>query len=62
MIIKIVQGETMKSGIGNRVAELRKQEGLSQEEFAEIMGVSRQTISCWENGFYRPRVCCLGSR
>lgn len=49
----------MKSGIGNRVAELRKQEGLSQEEFAEIMGVSRQTISCWENGFYRPREACL---
>ena len=44
----------MKSRIGNRVAELRKQEGLSQEEFAEIMGVSRQTICNWENGFYRP--------
>lgn len=59
MIIKIVQGEMMKSGIGNRLAELRKQEGLSQEEFAEIMGVSRQTICNWENGFYRPREACL---
>ena len=59
MIIKIVQGEAMKSRIGNRVAELRKQEGLSQEEFAEIMGVSRQTICNWENGFYRPREACL---
>lgn len=59
MIIKIVQGEIMKSGIGNRLAELRKQEGLSQEEFAEIMGVSRQTICNWENGLYRPREACL---
>lgn len=59
MIIKIVQGEMMKSGIGNRLAELRKQEGLSQEEFAEIMGVSRQTICNWENGLYRPREACL---
>lgn len=49
----------MKDRIGNRVAELRKQEGLSQEEFAEIMGVSRQTICNWENGFYRPREACL---
>ena len=49
----------MKSGIGNRLAELRKQEGLSQEEFAEKMGVSRQTICNWENGFYRPREACL---
>lgn len=59
MIIKIVQGEIMKSRIGNRLAELRKQEGLSQEEFAEIMGVSRQTICNWENGLYRPREACL---
>ena len=44
----------MKSRIGNRVAELRKQEGLSQEEFAEIMGVSRQTIYRWENGRGEP--------
>lgn len=49
----------MKSRIGNRLAELRKQEGLSQEEFAEIMGVSRQTICNWENGLYRPREACL---
>lgn len=29
---------------------LRKQAGMSQEELGERLGVSRQTISKWENG------------
>lgn len=33
---------------------LRKQEGLSQEELGERLGVSRQTISKWENGTSYP--------
>lgn len=38
----------------NRIEELRKKEGLSQEEFAKKMFVSRQTISSLENGRYNP--------
>lgn len=34
--------------IGNKIFELRKRIGLSQEELAEKVGVSRQTISKWE--------------
>ena len=33
---------------GNRLYELRKQEGYSQEEVANKLGVSRQSISLWE--------------
>ena len=37
------------NSFGTRLAELRKQAGLSQEEFAELLNVSRQSISKWEN-------------
>ena len=38
----------------NRVEELRKSQGLRQEEFARAIRVSRQTISSIENGRYSP--------
>ena len=34
--------------IGNKILELRKKENLSQEQLAEKMNVTRQTISKWE--------------
>ena len=34
--------------LGNHLFEARKKKGLSQEEVAEKLGVSRQTISKWE--------------
>lgn len=39
---------------GNRLAQLRKEKGLSQEELANRIGVSRQAISKWENGESSP--------
>lgn len=38
----------------NRVVQLRKEMGLSQEEFARALRVSRQTVSSIENGKYNP--------
>lgn len=35
---------------GENVQFLRKQKGLTQEELAEQMAVSRQTVSKWESG------------
>ena len=40
----------------NRLEEIRKQRGIKQEELADAMGVSRQTISSLENGRYNPSV------
>lgn len=40
----------------NRIEELRKQRGIRQEEFAKILGVSRQTISSLETGRYNPSI------
>lgn len=34
-----------------QIKKIRLAKGLEQEEFAEIIGVSRQTISNWETGY-----------
>lgn len=34
--------------LGNKILELRKKSNLSQEQLAEKMNVTRQTISKWE--------------
>ena len=38
----------------NKVEELRKQKGISQENLAKDLRVSRQTISSIETGKYNP--------
>lgn len=40
--------------LGNRLLNLRKKEGLSQEEVADRLGVSRQTVSKWETNQSQP--------
>ncbi len=40
----------------NRIEELRKQNGLKQEELANALEVSRQTIGSLENGRYNPSI------
>ena len=40
--------------IGKKIMDLRKKQGLSQEELAEKVGVARQTISKWELGETSP--------
>ena len=40
----------------NRIEAIRKERGVRQEEFAKLMGVSRQTISSLENGRYNPSI------
>ncbi len=34
----------------DRIQQLRKKAGLSQEELADRVGVSRQAVSKWESG------------
>ena len=40
----------------NKIEEIRKQRGIRQDEFAKLMGVSRQTISSLETGRYNPSI------
>ena len=42
--------------IGKGIAERRKQAGLSQEELARRLGLTRQAVSRWESGAALPTV------
>ena len=43
-------------GFAENLKELRKERGLSQEDLAELLGVSRQAVSKWEQGMGYPEV------
>ena len=40
----------------NRLEALRKQRGINQEQLADALEVSRQTIGSLENGRYNPSI------
>ena len=40
----------------NRIEEIRKEKVIKHEDFAKLMGVSRQTISSLETGKYNPSI------
>lgn len=45
--------------IGDEILKIRKNNKISQEELAEILSVTRQTISNWENGKFYPDIDAL---
>ncbi len=40
--------------IDNRIKKLRLEKNITQEDFADVLGVSRQTIIAIEKGNYTP--------
>ena len=38
----------------NRIEELRKEQGMTQQAMGNALGVSRQTVISLENGKYNP--------
>lgn len=44
---------------GSFLRELRREKGQTQEEFAEVMGVSNRTVSRWETGRNMPDLSLL---
>jgi transcriptional regulator with XRE-family HTH domain len=44
-----------KAAVGKRIAEARKQRGLTQQQLAEICGKQREHIARWESGKVIPR-------
>ena len=48
--------EVTKMTLGQKITELRKTQGLTQEKLSEKLGVSRQTISNWEADSTNPDI------
>lgn len=46
----------MKLTIGENIRNYRRKQDLTQEEFAERLGVSYQSVSRWENGATYPDI------
>ena len=50
----------MVKDIGNRIAELRRERGLNQDELAELATLSRISIARYETGKIEPGAKALG--
>lgn len=49
----------MNETIGNRIAKFRKGKNMTQEELANLLGVSSQAVSKWENDASCPDISLL---
>ena len=45
--------------VGERIQDLRKKEGFSQEKLAEYLNMSRQAVAKWEQNVCEPNLDCL---
>ena len=50
----------MKYEIGNRIRKYRKESGLTQEQLAEKISVTKSRVSNWEQGINRPDADIIG--
>lgn len=49
----------MTENIGVNIAELRREHNMKQDELAEMLGVTPQAVSKWENGASMPDISLL---
>ena len=49
----------MNETIGNRITKYRKAKGMTQEELSNVLGVSAQAVSKWENDASCPDISLL---
>ena len=52
LFVEVIQMDLVQ--IGKFIAELRKEQKLTQEQFGEKIGVTNKTVSRWETGSYLP--------
>lgn len=51
----------MKYEIGSRIRKYRKESGLTQEQLAEKINVTKSRVSNWEQGINRPDADIIGN-
>lgn len=51
-------GKAMKT-VGEKIAELRKQKNMTQEDFGAMLGISAQSVSKWENHVSMPDISLI---
>ncbi len=51
----------MKYRIGNKIRKYRKESGLTQEQLADKINVTKSRISNWEQGINRPYADIIGN-
>lgn len=51
--------ETKAQSLGERIAELRKLKGYTQEEFSSLLDITPQAVSKWENDISCPDITLL---
>ena len=49
----------MSANLGDKIRQLRKGKGISQEVLAQYLGVSFQAVSKWETGTTLPDVTLI---
>ena len=54
MLLSEVENKMNLVQIGKFISGLRKEQGLTQEQLGEKIGVTNKTISRWETGTYLP--------
>lgn len=55
----MIESAQILKALGKRIATLRKQQGMNQEEFADVSGKMINTISNIERGLSDPKVTTL---
>lgn len=56
LYVKLTFRSRRRYNVKNRLEEIRKEKGITQEELANALEVSRQTVGSLENGRYNPSI------
>lgn len=56
---QVIREEKAQETLGAKIARLRKEKGYTQEEFSQLLDVTAQAVSKWENDISCPDIMLL---